>query len=54
VATYNDFERRFAQFLAGAKDALGNDAPVSRSVQRTGNISLRPILGGLHYQYARV
>ena len=34
--------------------ALDKDAPVSRSVQRTGNINSRPILGGLHHQYVRV
>jgi hypothetical protein len=30
------------------------DAPVSRPVQRTGVISSRAILGGLHHRYARV
>ena len=30
------------------------DAPVSRPVQRTGIISSRPILGGLHHQHVRV
>jgi transposase InsO family protein len=34
--------------------SLNKDAPVSRSVQRTGVISSRPILGGLHHRYARV
>ena len=34
--------------------SLDKDAPVSRSVQRTGNISSRPILGGLHHHYVRV
>ena len=34
--------------------SLAKDAPVSRPVQRTGNISSRPILGGLHHQYVRV
>ena len=34
--------------------ALGKDAPVSRPVQRTGNIKSFPILGGLHHRYARV
>jgi hypothetical protein len=29
-------------------------APVSRPVQRTGVISSRAILGGLHHRYARV
>src|SRR6266849_5673633 len=34
--------------------ALDKDAPVSRLVQRTGVISSRAILGGLHHHYARV
>jgi transposase InsO family protein len=34
--------------------SLDMDAPVSRPVQRTGVISSRPILGGLHRSYARV
>jgi transposase InsO family protein len=34
--------------------SLNKDAPVSRSVQRTGVISSRAILGGLHRHYARV
>jgi transposase InsO family protein len=33
--------------------SLNKDAPVSRPVQRTGVISSRPILGGLHHHYAR-
>ena len=34
--------------------SLDKDAPVSRPVQRTGIISSRPVLGGLHHQYVRV
>ncbi len=34
--------------------SLEKDAPVSRPVQRTGIISSRPILGGLHHKYFRV
>jgi transposase InsO family protein len=34
--------------------SLNKDAPVSRSIQRTGIISSRPILGGLHHHYVRV
>jgi transposase InsO family protein len=33
--------------------SLDKDAPVSRSVQRTGIISSRPVLGGLHHHYGR-
>jgi hypothetical protein len=32
--------------------SLNKDAPVSRPVQRTGVISSRAILGGLHHRYA--
>ena len=34
--------------------SLDKDAPISRPVERTGNISSRPILGGLHHHYVRV
>jgi transposase InsO family protein len=34
--------------------SLDKDAPISRSVQRTGIISSHPILGGLHHHYVRV
>jgi transposase InsO family protein len=34
--------------------SLDKDAPVSRPVQRTGVISSRPILAGLHHHYVRV
>ena len=34
--------------------SLNKDAPISRPVQRTGVISSRAILGGLHHRYARV
>jgi len=34
--------------------SLDKDAPDSRPVQRTGIISSRPILGGLHHHYVRV
>jgi len=33
--------------------SLNKDAPVSRPVQRTGLMSSRAILGGLHHRYAR-
>ena len=38
----------------GTHQALDKDAPFSRPVQRTGIISSRPILGGLHHHYVRV
>jgi len=34
--------------------SLGKDAPVYRAVQAIGCIQSRPILGGLHHQYARI
>src|SRR3984893_2796564 len=34
--------------------SLNKDAPVSRSVQRTGVIRSRAILGGLHHHYGRI
>ena len=34
--------------------SLNKDAPVSRPVQRTGVISSRAMLGGLHHRYARL
>ena len=37
-----------------AELSLEKDAPVSRIIERTGHILCRPILGGLHHQYARI
>ena len=34
--------------------SLNKDALISRSIQRIGIISSRPILGGLHHHYIRV
>jgi transposase InsO family protein len=34
--------------------ALGKDTPQPRPIERTGTITIRPILGGLHHQYARI
>ena len=34
--------------------SLQKDAPVFRAVECTGHILCRPILGGLHHQYARI
>src|ERR1700676_2073387 len=45
AASYNDIRTH---------RSLDKDAPVSRPVQRTGVISSRAILGGLHHHYARV
>jgi hypothetical protein len=41
--------------IAEAMLAAGHkDAPISRSVQRTGRLSSLAILGGLHHQYVRI
>jgi hypothetical protein len=32
---------------------LNKDAPISRAAEAAGHILCRPILGGLHHQYAR-
>jgi hypothetical protein len=34
--------------------SLNKDAPISRAAETAGRIISRPILGGLHYQYARI
>jgi hypothetical protein len=34
--------------------SLEKDAPVSRAVERAGQILYRPILGGLHHEYVRI
>ena len=34
--------------------SLEKDAPVSRAVELAGHIICRPVLGGLHHQYARI
>ena len=34
--------------------SLFKDSPVQRPVQRCGQISAQPILGGLHHQYCRM
>jgi transposase InsO family protein len=39
---------------ARAHLSLGKDAPIQRAVQSAGRIQARPVLGGLHHQYARI
>ena len=34
--------------------SLGKDTPIHRAVQSVGRIQARPVLGGLHHQYARI
>ncbi|WMT79685.1 integrase core domain-containing protein [Bradyrhizobium sp. Ash2021] len=56
-------ERHLRHVLLSYKDyynstrthlSLNKDAPVSRVVERSGNILCCPILGGLHHQYTRI
>jgi transposase InsO family protein len=48
--------KSYADYYNGVRThrSLNKDAPVSRPVQRTGVISSRAMLGGLHHRYARV
>ena len=48
--------REYAGYYNGMRThrALNQDAPVHRQVQTIGVITSRPVLGGLHHQYARV
>ena len=48
--------KSYADYYNGVRThrSLNRDAPVSRPIQRTGVISSRAILGGLHHHYARV
>jgi transposase InsO family protein len=49
LKSYADYYNRFR-----THGSLNKDAPVSRSVQRTGVIRPRAILGGLHHHYGRI
>jgi transposase InsO family protein len=46
----------YADYYNGVRThrSLNKDAPISRTVQRTGMINSRAILGGLHHHYVRV
>ena len=48
--------KSYADYYNGVRThrSLNKDAPVSRPVQRTGMISSRAMLGGLHHHYARI
>src|ERR1700736_2718726 len=48
--------KSYAHYYNGVRThrSVKKDAPVSRSVQRTGVISSRAILGGLHHRYGRI
>jgi transposase InsO family protein len=49
LKSYADYHNSFRTHRS-----LNKDAPISRPVQRTGVISSRTILGGLHHHYGRV
>ena len=49
LKSYADYYNRFRTHRS-----LNKDAPVSRSVQHTGVIRSRAILGGLHHHYGRI
>ena len=49
LKSYADYYNRFRTHRS-----LNKDAPVSRSVQRTGVIRSGAILGGLHHHYGRI
>jgi transposase InsO family protein len=49
LTSYADYYNRFRTHRS-----LNKDAPVSRSVQRTGVIRSSAILGGLHHHYGRI
>ena len=34
--------------------SLGKDAPIGRPIDRFGRIIAEPMVGGLHYRYARI
>jgi hypothetical protein len=48
--------KSYAQYYNGTctQLSLNKDAPISRPAEAAGRILCRPILGGLHHQYARV
>jgi transposase InsO family protein len=48
LLSYRDYYNRTRPHLS-----LNNDAPISRAAEAAGRIQCRPILGGLHHQYAR-
>src|ERR1700736_5363713 len=47
--------KNYAAYYNGLRThrSLNKDAPISRAVETAGRILRRPILGGLHHQYAR-
>src|SRR3981189_1565232 len=48
LAAYTSYYNRFRTHLS-----LDKDSPAHRSIQRFGQITGRPVLGGLHHEYCR-
>ena len=48
--------KSYANYYNGTRThlSLNKDAPISRAAEAAGRILCRPILGGLHHQYARI
>lgn len=46
----------YADYYNGVRThrSLNKDLPISRSIQRAGLVTARPILGGLHHHYSRI
>ena len=44
----------YMNYYNGTHLSLHKDAPISRAAETVGRILCRPILGGLHHQYARI
>ncbi len=46
----------YIDYYNGARThlSLDKDTPIHRAVQAVGRIQARPVLGGLHHQYARI
>jgi len=49
LAAYASYYNAFRTHLS-----LGKDAPAHRQIQQLGQLTARPILGGLHHQYCRI
>jgi hypothetical protein len=49
LEAYTDYYNRVKTHLS-----LGKDSPGHRPVQRLGQLTAQPILGGLHHQYCRM
>jgi transposase InsO family protein len=49
LATYADYYNELRTHRS-----LTKDTPLHRVVERLGNVTSRPLLGGLHHQYCRI